>query len=110
MTSDERQRERLRHFPTLLGRWRGARARMRELTASHQMLTVRLERPGSSGNLHISCSPIHIRSPVTWSNCDIDVALTDEGQWIIKVAAAGVEILAEHVEVKENCSPVYVAI
>jgi hypothetical protein len=109
MTPAERQREHLRHLPTLLARWRGARAKMWELTISHKTLTIRLERPGSHDNLHVSCYPIHIHGPVAWSNCDLTVSLTDAGKWVIKDAIAGLEILAEGVEVRENCKPIYEA-
>ena len=110
MTPDERQRDRLRHFPTMLARWRGARAKMWQLTVSLKTLTIRLERPGSNENLHVSCHPIHIHGPVVWDNCDLEISPTDAGKWVIKDATAGVEILAEGVEVKENCEPRYVAV
>jgi hypothetical protein len=110
MTPDERMRDRLRHFPKMLARWRGARARMWELTTSHKTLTIRLERPGSNENLHVSCYPVHIHGPVEWNNCDLEVSLTDAGKWFIKDATAGLEILAEGVEVKENREPRYVAV
>jgi hypothetical protein len=109
MTPDEHQRDRLRHFPTMLARWRGARAKMWELTVGHKSLTIRLERAGSCDNLHVSCFPIHIRGPVTWDNCDLEVSLTDEGKWLIRDAVAGLEVLAEGVDVAENCKPIYVA-
>lgn len=108
MTPDERQRDRYRHFPTMLARWRGAKATMWSLTVSMKTLTIRLERSGSDENLHVSCYPIHIRAPVSWDNCELEIALTDGGKWIVKDAVAGVEILAEGVEVKENCEPRYV--
>lgn len=107
MTPDERQQDRLRHIPTMLARWRGARAKMWQLTVSLKTLTIRLERPGSDENLHVSCYPIDIHGPVSWDNCDLEVSLTDGGKWVVKDAAAGVEILAEGVEVKENCEPRY---
>jgi len=74
------------------------------------VLAIRLERPGSNENLHVSCYPVHIHGPVVWNNCDLEVSLTDAGKWVIKDAIAGLEILAEgRVEVRENCEPRYVA-
>jgi hypothetical protein len=94
----------------MLARWRGARAKMWELTVSVKALTIRLERPGSDENLHVSCGPIHIHGPVAWENCDLEISLTDTGRWVIKDLIAGVEILADGVEVRENCKPRYVAV
>lgn len=110
MTPDERQRDHLRHFPTMLARWWGSRAKLWELTVSHKTLTIRLERPGSDENLHLSCYPVHIHAPVSWDNCDLEVMLADGGRWVIRDAVAGVEILAEGVEVAENCAPRYLAV
>lgn len=107
MTPAERQRDLLRHFPKLLHRWRGARAKLWQLTVSHPTLTVRLERPGSDENLHVTCYPLHIHGPVEWDNSELEIALTDNGKWIVKDDVAGVEIVAEGVEVRENCAPRY---
>ena len=82
---------------------------MWQLTTSLRTLTIRLERPGSRDNLHVSCYPLHIRGPVVWFDCDVEVSIRDDGKWVIKDVVAGVEILAEGVEVKENCEPIYVA-
>jgi hypothetical protein len=109
MTPDERQQDRLRHFVKPLARWRGARAKMWQLTVSLKTLTIRLERTGSDENLHVSCYPVHIHGPVFWDNSALEVSLTDGGKWLIKDAVAGLEILAENVEVRENCEPRYIA-
>lgn len=108
MTLEERRRDQLRHFPTLLGRWRGGRAKLWELTASHQCLTIRIERPGVRGNLHVTCGgPILIHSPGSWDDSCIDVELTEEGVFVVRDEKAGVPILAETVSLFENCKPIY---
>ena len=108
MTPEERCRDRLRHFPTLLARWRGGRAKMWELTISLKTLTIRIERTGVRGNLHVACmSPTHIHGPVYWDDCDIEIALVEGGGVIVRDVRAGLEIHAAHVEVAENCKPVY---
>jgi hypothetical protein len=58
----------------------------------------------------VSCYSVHIHGPVAWDNSELEGSLTDGGKWLIKDAAAGLEILAENVEVKENCEPRYVAV
>jgi hypothetical protein len=108
ISQDDHRRDRLRHFPKMLQRWYGGRARLWELTVSHQTLIIRVERPGVHGNLHVACiGPHHIQSPSSWEDSHIDVALTDCGEWIVREAQAGVEVVAESVELKENCKPVY---
>ena len=110
MTPEERQRDHARHFPTMLARWRDARATMWQLTSSLRTLTIRLERPGSPGNIHVSCYPIHVRGPIVWFDCDLEVSIGDDGKWVIRDVAAGLEIIAEGVEVAENCEPIFVAV
>ena len=108
MTPDERRRDRLRHFPTLLRRWHGGRAKLWELTSSHQTLIIRVERPGVRGNLHVACiGPLRIQSPGSWEDSCIEVVLAENGFWVVRDGKAGVEIVAENVEVAENCKPIY---
>jgi hypothetical protein len=98
----------LRHCPTLLSRWRGGRARMHELTASIKTLTIRVERSGVYGNLHIACiAPTHICGPVDWDDCDIQVSIGTDDTFVVRDIRAGLEIHAGRVEVKENCKPLY---
>lgn len=107
MTPEERRQDRLRHFPTLLARWRGGRAKMWELTVSLKTLTIRIERKGVHGNLHVSCiGPIHIQGPVYWDDSDIEIVPLEHGL-IVRDARAGLEIHTENVEVAENCKPVF---
>ncbi len=108
MTPEERRRDRLRHFPTLLARWRGGRARMWELTISLKTLTIRIERKGVEGNLHVFClGPSHIHGPVHWDECNIEMVPLQDGGFIVRDVRADLEIHTENVGVAENCKPVY---
>jgi hypothetical protein len=108
VTHRNRQSDILRHFPTLLGRWRGGNARLWQLTTSHKALTIRVERPGIHGNLHVACiGPLHIRGPVDWSDSDIEIVPGPSDTFVVRDCRAGLEIHTEHVEVLENCKPVY---
>jgi hypothetical protein len=109
MTPQERKRDKLRHFPTMLARWRGGHARMWELTVSLKSLTIRVERKGVTGNLHVACiGPVHIQGPVCWDMSDIEIVLPeDHGNFVVRDVRAGVEIETESIELKENCEPVF---
>jgi hypothetical protein len=108
MTPEERRRDRLRHFPTLLARWRGGRAKMWELTVSLKTLTIRIELKGVHGNLHVAClGPTHIHGPVHWDDCDIEIVLVEAGKFVVRDVRADLEIHTENVELAENCKPIY---
>src|SRR5208282_1006294 len=69
MMPEERRQDRLRHSREMLARWRGGRAKMWELTVSLKTLTIRIERQGVLGNLHVLCMhPTHIHGPVYWDD------------------------------------------
>src|SRR5687768_10359900 len=108
MTPEERRRDSLRHFPTLLARWRGGRARMWEFTISHKVLTIRIEREGVRGDLHVACGDTsHIHGPVDWNDCDIEIVLDQVDGYVVRDVRAGLEIHAGKVEVAENYKPIY---
>lgn len=108
MTPEERQRDQLRHFPTLLNRWRGGDARLWVYYVSHRSLTIRIERPGVRGNLHVRCGGvIHIHAPSSWEDSRIEIDLTEDGDYVVKDEKAGVQILAGGVSVAEDCKPIY---
>ena len=100
--------ERLRHFPTILSRWRGGHARIWELTTSHATLTIRVEIPGRHGNLRVAClGPLFIQGPYEWSNCDLRVDW-DGTSFVVYDDAAGLEVVTESVEIAENRKPLNV--
>ncbi len=100
MTEDRRD-EVLRHFPTLLARWRGVSARLWELTKSHPTLRITLCEDGRSGSLEIAClDPEHISAPLRWEDSDIHVEkaagdglfdVVDE-RARVRISSCGVEI------------------
>lgn len=107
MTPDERFADQFRHFPTLLGRWRGGHAMFWKYTASHSMLTIRIERQGVPGHLEIRCSADFITGPVGWANAEIEIVPDDQHGVIIQDRTAGVRIVAKSVSLAENVKPVH---
>ena len=92
----------LRHFPTLLDRWQGADAQLRELTESHRTLRLLLQFPNRSGYLLISCiDPLHIEAPITWSNAHISITVDDGDGYFVEDTLARVRIRTGGVEVRE---------
>ena len=92
----------LRHFPTLLGRWRGAVAQVIELTTSHPTLRLSLQFPNRSGYLLVACiDPQHIEAPITWSDAHVEIVADDQDGYIVVDREAGVRIGTGGVEVKE---------
>lgn len=106
MTSEERLRDMVRHFPTLLKRWAGGTAKVVELTTSHATLTIRVEDPQRDGNLQILLAPPkYYRGPFRWQNCDIHISLNNSLEFVICDPNAEVEIVTEHIELVENAKP-----
>jgi hypothetical protein len=93
----------LRHFPTMLHRWRGGQAIMLELTSSHKSLTIRVKQEGRPGNVIVACvGPRHIHGPVYWENACIEIRRIDETGYLVYDAGADVEITCDAVEIAEN--------
>jgi hypothetical protein len=106
MTPEERVADRLRHFPTLLARWRGGRARFWSYSVSHNLFTILIERNGIPGNLEISCSADHIVGPVSWENSDIEISHEPGVGYVIRDRAAGVQVMADIVSLTENVNTI----
>ena len=111
LTPEERRRDRLRHFPTMLKRWRGGRAQLWNYTISHRVLTLRIERAGVRGNLEIGCGALnYIRAPECWDNCDLEIDLVDDGSqfpaFVVRDRNADVEIICGVAEIAENVKPI----
>ncbi len=93
----------LRHFPTLLSRWRGSHAQMTELTESHRTLRIVLRRQGQSGHLSIACIyPLTIHAPVKWSDADITIGLHGSEDFVVTDSRADVRVVTGSVEVAEH--------
>jgi hypothetical protein len=110
MTPEERVADQLRHFPTLLGRWRSGWARFWSYSVSHNSFAIRIERPGVWGNLEISCSADFISGPVAWENAAIEITYEPRLGYVIEDRAAGVRVVAATVSLAENAKPVYVGV
>lgn len=92
---------------TFFARWRDSHAVMFELTEGHKTLSIVIRRPGTHGNLVVSCgSPVYIRGPVRWSNPAITFARVEipgEGEGIaVRDEKAGLEVLCVSASVAEN--------
>jgi len=99
---NDRRLDMLRHFPTLLARWRGAHATMAELTLSLRTLRIVMRREGRSDHLVVACVyPFFIHGPVEWSGADIPVALHGDKDFVVTDSAADVRVISASVEVKE---------
>jgi hypothetical protein len=105
VVSMNRREDMLRHFPTLLRRWRGYPARLVELTRSHQTLEIELRDSVTGYFMSIGCiAPLAIQSPVEWENAEIEVALHPNG-FVVRDRAAHIEIVAVSVEINEHGLP-----
>lgn len=112
MTPEERHCASLRHFPTMLERWRGGRVQLWNYTISHRVLTLRIERVGVRGNLQIGCAELnYIRAPEHWDDCDIEIDLIDDDSqfpaFVVRDRTADVEIICGVAEIRENVKPIY---
>jgi hypothetical protein len=101
----------VRTLRTFLDRWRGGTVRLWEFQAAHCHLTLRIERPGEHGNLHVIClGPEFIHGPVQWNNCAFEVHVEADGpggteRYILRDTRANFEVKTEEIEVKEHCKP-----
>lgn len=99
---EDRRRDMLRHFPSILRRWNGASVQLKELTASHRTLRLFLQFPEQSGFLLVACiDPMHINAAVEWSNAQIEVSIDEQDGFLVFDEAAGVRIHTGSLEVKE---------
>lgn len=92
---------------SLIGRWHGGNASMRELTSSHSTLSVVVLGKDRGKNLVIYCiSPEHICGPVNWTDSAIQMTCVQLDGGTAGVALvderSGVRVTAESFEVKEN--------
>jgi len=98
----DRRIEVLRHFPTLLDRWRGTDAQLRELTTGHRTLRLFLQSPSRNGFLLIACiDPHRIEAPIAWARSNIRILPDEADGFVVLDTDAGVRIQTGHVEVKE---------
>lgn len=94
----------------LLSKWRGGRAKLWEYTTKLTKLTIRVESPSSSGNLHIICGGCkHYRGPFTWENCDFFIRHKpeDDSEITLIDEKNDFELRCGVLSVEENVEPVY---
>ena len=93
----------VRIIRTFLERWRDGVARLWEFQAAHCHLTLRIERPGEHGNLHIIClGPEFIHGPVQWEHCAFEVHVEADRhggveKYILRDAQAHFEVKTEEI-------------
>ncbi len=81
---------------------------MYTLTDSHKLLTIRIEIEGKKGNLHLSCSPTHIRGPVHWTPSMLEVKRVSNYEYIIYDDSVNLEIKSDGaIEIAENVNPIF---
>lgn len=90
---------------TFFERWPNSKAKIWDYQLSHSNITIRLEKSGVQGNLHIVCvEPIQIHSRFIWESCIIELDIIDE-IFILKDRNSDFELRCMDIEVKENCKP-----
>lgn len=105
--------KRLKSAETFLKRWNGGSARIWHFQVSHCSLTIRIEKTGARGNLHINCGgPEFIHGPFRWDDCAIDIQIeTDEKgeavRYLVRDEKADFELRTENISIAENCKPIY---
>lgn len=110
MMPEERAADQLRHFPTMLNRWKGGYAKFWRYSVSLCSFVIRIERAGVKGNLEIGCCAKYICGPVEWDNANIEVSLEPGVGYVIQDQAPGVRVVAAVVSIAENVKPVYVGL
>jgi hypothetical protein len=91
------------------GRWQGGRARLWAFQAAHCQLTIRIERRGERGNLHVICpEPEFLHGPVQCEDCCFEVHVEADkpgGGYVLQDARADFAGQTGETEVKENDQP-----
>lgn len=98
---------------TFLERWQGGRARLWAFQVAHCHLTIRIEKHGKHGNLHVIClEPEFIHGPVQWEDCAFEVQVEadkadEDMRYLLRDVRANFEVRTGEIEVKENCQPIF---
>jgi hypothetical protein len=102
MTLEEHCDNIVRHFPTILARWKGGSARMWELTTSHSTLTLIITKPSQEGTLGVHCiDPLYVRGPCRWEDSELAVSYNGQGEFVVRDLRADVEVRSGMVEIAE---------
>jgi hypothetical protein len=94
-----------------LARWKGARAFLWEYRLTHHVITIRLEYPRKSENLHVMCgSCTRISSSITWDDAQIELRYVEPNGYasiILEDQRAAFAIECAHIEVARNVPPLF---
>jgi len=75
----DRRDDMMRHFPTILARWKGGDVQLWSLTTSHPTLVLLVTKDDEPGCLLIHCAmPERIEAPRRWTGCDFCVVKADD--------------------------------
>jgi len=103
-TTELKQHKILRHFPTLLKRWKGKEMRLYNLTESHRSISIKLSENRYNDTLpylKISCiEPIIMKGSFDYPSSDIEIKQMGEN-YVIYDKTSGFELECAMVEVKE---------
>ena len=103
----------LRHFPTMLARWRGGNAFLYSYCMSLSgVLKLRVVRKGVHGNLEIACGGLQtIRASERWDDSNIEIDVRDNGSripdFVVRDEKGGLEIVCDGVDIAENVKPIW---
>jgi len=87
---------------------RGGAAHIWEYKISHGELTIRLEKSGSSENLHLVCSGCeYIAGPFSWRNSQIEFQSSHDDRVKLSDTRNGFVLQCAIVRVFPNVEPVY---
>ena len=103
MCPKDRFMDSFRHFPTILSRWAGGRARLEGYSVSLRQLHIRIEKDGCDGHLEIGCTATtRISSPTFWDNAQISIEPGEIGdRYVLSDDAACMRIVAGTCTVSE---------
>jgi len=92
----------LRHFPKLLSRWHGQKAKLTELTVSYQSLRITVSDVAYESYLQISCLVPHsMHGEFEWSNSFIHIRLLESGKYQVYDHESNFVLVCASVEIKE---------
>ncbi|MBC9932499.1 hypothetical protein [Chitinophaga qingshengii] len=92
---------------TFLQRWQHAKAKVREFSASHLHLTIRLEKESVKGNLHVVCiEPVTFNGKFAWEDACLEVVYAAP-YFELRDAGVQLRLVCGDIQCHENCQPVF---
>ena len=101
-----------------LSKWTGSGAILWSYTVSHSVLTIRLQKQGAKGNLHVECLDVSSFSgPVSGPGTNFIIEETTRPRWrgpgrlptlhLKDIGELGISIYCDFIVLKKNVAPVY---